>query len=189
MPGFSSVGTFKIFVGNLSDKTTSADIRPLFEKFGKVVECDVVKNYGFVVSSLIVLSSHCAFACVCVRAKDIMQGNCFYMIWQKQKVQQEAVLFRAKQCFSVLGIIQKTCMHMYIIFLQDLTFLFFMNLCISFIKMNDGQLTPGGFALSGYRIQFVCPIAIWFETRPGLVTFAIEAKQRGLFHMLTCASN
>ena len=50
MPGFSSVGTFKIFVGNLFDKTTSADIRPLFEKFGKVVECDVVKNYGFVVS-------------------------------------------------------------------------------------------------------------------------------------------
>lgn len=48
MPGFSSVGTFKIFVGNLSDKTTSGDIRPLFEKFGKVVECDVVKNYGFV---------------------------------------------------------------------------------------------------------------------------------------------
>ncbi|KAL1121988.1 hypothetical protein AAG570_003396 [Ranatra chinensis] len=44
----SSVGTFKIFVGNLSDKTTTNDIRPLFEKYGKVVECDVVKNYGFV---------------------------------------------------------------------------------------------------------------------------------------------
>lgn len=50
MPGFSSVGTFKIFVGNLSDKTMSADIKPLFEKYGKVVECDVVKNFGFVVS-------------------------------------------------------------------------------------------------------------------------------------------
>uniref|UniRef100_A0A1B6L474 RNA-binding protein lark n=2 Tax=Graphocephala atropunctata TaxID=36148 RepID=A0A1B6L474_9HEMI len=48
MPGFSSVGTFKIFVGNLSDKTVSADIKPLFEKYGKVVECDVVKNFGFV---------------------------------------------------------------------------------------------------------------------------------------------
>ncbi|KAL0274653.1 UNVERIFIED_CONTAM: hypothetical protein PYX00_002736 [Menopon gallinae] len=48
MPGFSSVGTFKIFVGNLSDKTTKADIQPLFEKYGKVVECDIVKNYGFV---------------------------------------------------------------------------------------------------------------------------------------------
>ncbi|XP_014223473.1 RNA-binding protein lark isoform X3 [Trichogramma pretiosum] len=48
MPGFSSVGTFKIFIGNLADKTTNADIKPLFEKYGKVVECDVVKNYGFV---------------------------------------------------------------------------------------------------------------------------------------------
>ena len=49
MPGFSSVGTFKIFIGNLADKTSNADIKPLFEKYGKVVECDVVKNYGFVV--------------------------------------------------------------------------------------------------------------------------------------------
>ncbi|XP_023015636.1 RNA-binding protein lark [Leptinotarsa decemlineata] len=48
MPGFSSAGTFKIFIGNLAEKTTVADLRPLFEKFGKVVECDVVKNYGFV---------------------------------------------------------------------------------------------------------------------------------------------
>lgn len=50
MPGFSSVGTFKIFIGNLADKTSNSDIKPLFEKYGKVVECDVVKNYGFVVS-------------------------------------------------------------------------------------------------------------------------------------------
>lgn len=48
----SSVGTFKIFVGNLSDSTKTPDIKPLFEKYGKVVECDVVKNYGFVVSVL-----------------------------------------------------------------------------------------------------------------------------------------
>jgi large-conductance mechanosensitive channel len=54
MPGFSSVGTFKIFIGNLADKTTTADIKPLFEKYGKVVECDVVKNYGFVVSSSVI---------------------------------------------------------------------------------------------------------------------------------------
>lgn len=48
----SSVRTFKIFIGNLSEKTTSNDIRPLFEKYGKVVECDVMKNFGFVVSIL-----------------------------------------------------------------------------------------------------------------------------------------
>ncbi|XP_050525068.1 RNA-binding protein lark isoform X7 [Daktulosphaira vitifoliae] len=44
----TSVRTFKIFIGNLSEKTTSNDIRPLFEKYGKVVECDVMKNFGFV---------------------------------------------------------------------------------------------------------------------------------------------
>ncbi|CAG9863557.1 unnamed protein product [Phyllotreta striolata] len=48
MPGFSSAGTFKIFIGNLPEKTAVAELRPLFEKYGKVVECDVVKNYGFV---------------------------------------------------------------------------------------------------------------------------------------------
>lgn len=50
MPSFSSAGTFKLFVGNLADSTTAAGLRPHFEKYGKVVECDVVKNYGFVVS-------------------------------------------------------------------------------------------------------------------------------------------
>lgn len=46
----SSVGTFKIFVGNLTESTAANDIKPLFEKYGKVVDCGVVKNYGFVVS-------------------------------------------------------------------------------------------------------------------------------------------
>lgn len=40
--------TFKIFVGNLSDRATSNDIRELFEAHGTVVESDVVKNYGFI---------------------------------------------------------------------------------------------------------------------------------------------
>lgn len=41
-------GTFKLFIGNLDEKTQPAELRPLFEKYGTVVECDVVKNYGFV---------------------------------------------------------------------------------------------------------------------------------------------
>lgn len=45
MPG---TGTFKLFIGNIEEKTSPADLRPLFEKYGTVVECDVVKNYGFV---------------------------------------------------------------------------------------------------------------------------------------------
>lgn len=48
MPGFSSAGTFKIFVGNLVEKTQISELKPLFEKYGKVIECDVVKNFGFV---------------------------------------------------------------------------------------------------------------------------------------------
>ncbi|KAG0718371.1 RNA-binding protein lark [Chionoecetes opilio] len=40
--------TFKIFVGNLSDRSAGPDIRELFEEHGTVVEADVVKNYGFV---------------------------------------------------------------------------------------------------------------------------------------------
>lgn len=57
MPATSSAGTFKLFIGNLADKTTAAELRPLFEKYGKVVECDVVKNYGFVVSGIFTVIS------------------------------------------------------------------------------------------------------------------------------------
>jgi len=40
--------TIKIFLGNLSSDTTSDKLRPLFEKYGEVVECDVLSNFGFV---------------------------------------------------------------------------------------------------------------------------------------------
>jgi RNA-binding protein 4 len=45
MPGVQS---FKLFIGNLDEQTKANDIRPLFEKYGKILECDVVKNYGFI---------------------------------------------------------------------------------------------------------------------------------------------
>ncbi|KAG7173025.1 RNA-binding protein lark-like isoform X2 [Homarus americanus] len=40
--------TYKIFVGNLSNRASGSDIRKLFEAHGTVVEADVVRNYGFV---------------------------------------------------------------------------------------------------------------------------------------------
>ncbi|KAK6182926.1 hypothetical protein SNE40_010499 [Patella caerulea] len=40
--------TTKLFVGNLPDTVRKGDLQALFEKFGQVVECDVVKDYGFV---------------------------------------------------------------------------------------------------------------------------------------------
>jgi len=48
--GQSRRNTQKLFVGNISDGTTDAELRTLFERFGRVVEADVMtdKNFGFV---------------------------------------------------------------------------------------------------------------------------------------------
>lgn len=43
----------KIFIGNLGSNCRSEDLRELFEKYGKVTECDVLKNFGFVVCPLL----------------------------------------------------------------------------------------------------------------------------------------
>lgn len=42
----------KIFIGNLGSNCCLEDLCELFEKYGKVIECDVFKNFGFVVCSL-----------------------------------------------------------------------------------------------------------------------------------------
>jgi len=38
----------KIFIGNLEDEASEKDLRVEFEKYGKVVECDILSNFGFV---------------------------------------------------------------------------------------------------------------------------------------------
>ncbi|XP_046905323.1 RNA-binding protein 4.1-like isoform X1 [Hypomesus transpacificus] len=38
----------KIFVGNLATSTTEEELRSLFTQYGKISECDILKNYGFV---------------------------------------------------------------------------------------------------------------------------------------------
>ena len=40
----------KLYVGNLPDQCRRAALQELFEKFGKVSQCDIVKNFAFVVS-------------------------------------------------------------------------------------------------------------------------------------------
>lgn len=40
--------TTKIFVGNISDHARSEELRQLFEQYGTVKECDILKNFGFV---------------------------------------------------------------------------------------------------------------------------------------------
>ncbi|XP_042297029.1 RNA-binding protein 14-like [Sceloporus undulatus] len=39
---------FKIFVGCVASACTSDDVRALFEEFGPVAECDIIKDYAFV---------------------------------------------------------------------------------------------------------------------------------------------
>ena len=39
----------KIYVGNIPESCKSDDLRSLFQQFGRIEECDVVKNFGFVV--------------------------------------------------------------------------------------------------------------------------------------------
>ncbi|XP_035690903.1 RNA-binding protein 4B-like [Branchiostoma floridae] len=40
--------TTKLYVGNVPQPARKKDLQDLFEKFGKVNECDIIKNYGFV---------------------------------------------------------------------------------------------------------------------------------------------
>jgi len=38
----------KIFVGNIPSETTVEELRALFECYGAVQECDIIRHYGFV---------------------------------------------------------------------------------------------------------------------------------------------
>ncbi|XP_075693543.1 RNA-binding protein 4B-like isoform X3 [Rhinoderma darwinii] len=38
----------KLFIGNLPPEATPAELKTLFEQYGKVTECDIITNYGFV---------------------------------------------------------------------------------------------------------------------------------------------
>lgn len=40
----------KLYVGNLPDQCRRASLKELFENYGKVSQCDIVKNFAFVVS-------------------------------------------------------------------------------------------------------------------------------------------
>lgn len=44
----SALKMVKIFIGNLSPDTTSDELRSLFSQYGKIAECTIVKNFGFV---------------------------------------------------------------------------------------------------------------------------------------------
>ena len=41
----------KIYVGNLAEHSKAFDLRNIFSEYGRVVECDTLQNFGFVVST------------------------------------------------------------------------------------------------------------------------------------------
>jgi RNA recognition motif-containing protein len=40
----------KLYIGNIPASVSSTELKELFEKYGKVLECDIIKDYAFVVS-------------------------------------------------------------------------------------------------------------------------------------------
>jgi RNA-binding protein 4 len=40
----------KLFVGNLSETVDSAQLKQAFKQFTTITDCDIVKNYAFIVS-------------------------------------------------------------------------------------------------------------------------------------------
>lgn len=40
----------KLYIGNLPETCRRVELQKMFEQYGKVVECDIVRNYAFVVS-------------------------------------------------------------------------------------------------------------------------------------------
>lgn len=51
--GGSRVGTFKIFLSGLPDGFKNHELEPMFEAFGRTIECEVFRNnFAFVVSNI-----------------------------------------------------------------------------------------------------------------------------------------
>ena len=46
----------KLFVGNLSIRTKEDELKNLFSQFGKVVGCNIIKLYAFVVSIIMTMA-------------------------------------------------------------------------------------------------------------------------------------
>lgn len=42
----------KLYIGNLPETCRRVELQGLFEQYGKVIECDIVRNYAFVVRIL-----------------------------------------------------------------------------------------------------------------------------------------
>lgn len=54
----------KLYVGNIPAQVSSRELTELFEKYGKVLECDIIKDYAFVVSCPSTLSNLILFSSI-----------------------------------------------------------------------------------------------------------------------------
>lgn len=42
----------KVYVGNVPEQVRRAELRELFARFGNIDECDIVRDYAFIVSNI-----------------------------------------------------------------------------------------------------------------------------------------
>ena len=46
----------KVYIGNLPETCRRVELQKMFEQYGKVVECDIVRDYAFVVRYYMIYS-------------------------------------------------------------------------------------------------------------------------------------
>jgi RNA recognition motif-containing protein len=62
----------KLYIGNVSSSVNSTELKELFEKYGKVLECDIIKDYAFVVRVIFLI------------LKKNFRNKFFSSIWKMQ---------------------------------------------------------------------------------------------------------
>ena len=62
----------KLYIGNIASSVSSTELTELFEKYGKVLECDIIKDYAFVVSFFLIINNflNCFFFVAYGRCKQ-----------------------------------------------------------------------------------------------------------------------
>jgi len=62
----------KLYIGNVSSSVNSTELKELFEKYGKVLECDIIKDYAFIVRVIFLI------------LKKNFRNKFFSSIWKMQ---------------------------------------------------------------------------------------------------------
>lgn len=87
--GRSNVVTTKLYIGNIPDTCRKSDLQQLFKTYGKVVECDIVKNYGFVVG--ICISNNSVHLIGWLFSPYVSLGWCWYLVLKSKLVLMVAI--------------------------------------------------------------------------------------------------